>query len=84
LFQKIIAIVWQITYPGFARGGFAGETILVEWRHALMAPHDFSVIHGRVVAAAAQFATFTHPHLVHLRVGAQTVDVIWLTAHGTE
>jgi hypothetical protein len=72
------------TYPGFARGGFAGETVLVERRHALMASHDFGVVHCRVVAAAAQLATLAHPHLVHLRIGAQTVDVIWLTTHGTE
>jgi len=74
----------QVTYPGFSRGGFAGETVLVERRHALMAPHDVGIVHCRVVAAAAQLAALAHPHLVHLRVGAQTVDVVWLTTHGTE
>jgi hypothetical protein len=74
----------QGTNPWLARSGFAGETVLVERRHALMAPHNVSVVHCRFVAAAAQLAALAHPHLVHLRVGAQTVDVVWLTTHGTE
>jgi len=49
-----------------------------------MASHNVGIIHRWVVTTATQLTAFTNPHFVQLRGCVQTIDMVWLTAHGTE